>query len=162
MKNGWILIISFVVAIFFMTGRPINLYGKNLKKGPRLACVTGLLFGPGGYLPDPGGLRIVNQKNIVVGDASEVFEIFEGTGPAPEYDDWRGLLCKDDWVNTGCSQVNYGDADIGFPGSTGECSSYQPYDVDLRQIMNGCIVDDEEFCNMGIFTTCCKIVVGSE
>lgn len=166
MKKGWIVIISFVVVMFFMTGQPITLYGQGqgLKKGwPILACVTGAFYGPGDYLAYPGEVRIVNQRNIVVRDWSEIFDTFEGIGPAPEYDVWWGLLCKDNWVNTGCSQANYGDADIGFPGSTSGpdvCSSRQPYDVDLRQIMNGCIVDDEEFCNMVIFTTCCKIVIG--
>jgi hypothetical protein len=165
MKKGWVLIISFVVAVVFMTGQPITLYGKNLKGVPKLACVTGALYGPGQYLAYPGQVGIVNQRNIVVGIWSEVFDIFEATGPAPEFDKWWGLVCKDDWVNTGCSQANYGDADIGFPGSPSgpsECLSPQPYDIDLRQIYNGCVVDDEEFCNMVIFTTCCKIVVVSE
>ncbi len=92
---------------------------------------------------------ISNQKNIDVSNWSNVFNAIYvqenpySEDPYPENLYW-GLQCKDEWVNTGCSQSN----DSSLPNE----------DRDIPQYDNGCFSGKEEIENVDIWTTCCKTV----
>ena len=125
---------------------PITLSGSIENETSKLACVTAA-YEPAGTPPD--NVWITNQKNIEVDDWNDVFEIvteYRDTGEDELELNW-GLKCKDEWVNTGCSQevdidsMVEDDADI---------------DIDVEQINNGCLSDDEEYEYVVIYTTCCK------
>ena len=112
---------------------------------PQLACVTGA-FENETY--DPNDIRyrllITNQKNIVISNSAEVFTSYENTTDI-DPEKWRwGLSCTEDWANTGCVSSSY--------------SNPVYIDVDVSQYSNGCHSDNEEYGNVTIFTTCCKIV----
>ncbi|GBD97612.1 MAG TPA: hypothetical protein ENG83_01555 [Nitrospirae bacterium] len=123
-----LVVISIMVSIVFLASAAHALDFK-------LSCVTASMK-KGSDSDDD--IHITNQKNIEVSHWSEVFiaDTYDGGRDA-----W-GLICKDDWVNTGCSQ-----------GSNG-----WPIDTDVLQYDNGCFSDDEELENLSIFTTCCKII----
>ena len=111
----------------------------------KLACVTGA-FENETYDPNDIHYRLLltNQKNIVISDPAEVFTSYvDTTDPDPENMKW-GLTCTEDWVNTGCTASSY--SVTVYP------------DVDVPQYFNGCHSDNEEYGNVTIFTTCCKIV----
>jgi hypothetical protein len=108
----------------------------------QLACVTAAMAYDGQIDPK---IQITNQKNITVNNWSDIFDVkYSGQHYPPLGDDNWGLLCKDDWVNTGCSHENNSESEIN--------------DTDTPQVMNGCFSDDEELANLSIFVTCCKIV----
>lgn len=105
---------------------------------PQLACVTGMFTA--GAMDDP---VITNQINVSISDPYKVFTTYD----APDIDDhpW-GLLCNDGWINTGCSQRNDGDID-----TTND-------DLDAAQQDNGCFSDDDEYGELWLYTTCCKVI----
>jgi hypothetical protein len=110
----------------------------------KLACVTGALNKESTVT---GDAFITNQKNIEISHWSEVFTIFYAPDSGGS-GDW-GLICKEDWINTGCSQQT--------SGTVGEHPDN--FDVDIRQFNNGCFSDSRnEFNYLTIFTTCCKIM----
>lgn len=107
----------------------------------KLACVTGRMSYPPG---SDANIIITNQKNVNVSDWSEVFHA-QYFNP-PDEISW-GLFCKDEWINTGCSQ----HIDTAL-------LSGQEFDLDIDQYANGCFSDDEEKPYLELFITCCKIM----
>jgi hypothetical protein len=105
-------------------------------KIPQLVCVTG------GFavntMTDPS---ITNQINIAISDPAEVFTSFNepGTDDHP----W-GLRCNDGWINTGCSSSTEGKIENN--------------DLDVYQHDNGCSSDNNEYGNLMLYTTCCKVI----
>ncbi|MDY6839835.1 MAG: hypothetical protein SWH78_17895 [Thermodesulfobacteriota bacterium] len=120
---------------------PITLYGSTEEMTSKLACVTGSIEPETGF----SVVEIRNQQNIIIDDWTTVFDIVELTDEdgGPIY----GLVCRDGWVNTGCSIDIEGQGD--FPNSV----------VDISQHNNGCYSEYNDNQTMTIYTTCCKIVV---
>lgn len=128
---------------------PIVLNGDSGGSGGqvgKLACVTGRMSYPPNQEP-AAQIIITNQRNVVVDDWSEVFAARYFN---PPNDISWGLFCKDEWVNTGCSQ----HIDTAL-------LSGQDFDLDVDQYANGCFSDDEELPYLELFTTCCRVVTVS-
>ena len=106
---------------------------------PRLACVTGRFTA--GAMNDP---VITSQVNISINNPYAVFTTFDQ--PNVKDHPW-GLRCNNGWINTGCSQRNDGKI-----GSTND-------DLDAMESDNGCSSDNDEYGELWLYTTCCKIVV---
>lgn len=133
---------------------PITLGGPASIQMVKLACVTAAhgYHDQGEPSEDPFVI-ITNQKNILINDPTEVFDVvWIPVGNNPDSDFEWGLACKDGWIVIGCSAGTVGDADVGMY-KTG-----QPFDTDLKQVMNRCTSDDEEYQAMTLFVTCCKNV----
>lgn len=125
---------------------PIILNGNSGGSGGqvgKLACVTGRMSYPPESEPS-AHIIITNQRNVVVSDWTEVFHAQYSDPPEEKY--W-GLFCKDEWINTGCSQ----HIDTAL-------LSGQEFDLDVDQYANGCFSDDEELPYLELFITCCKIM----
>ncbi|XOF33747.1 MAG: coiled-coil domain-containing protein [Candidatus Electrothrix sp. YB6] len=105
---------------------------------PQLACVTGMFIGGSMNAPE-----ITNQMNISISDPFEVFTTYDN--PGADDHPW-GLFCNDGWINTGCSQRNDGDIE-----TTND-------DLDVQQDNNGCSSDNDEYGELWLYTTCCKII----
>lgn len=119
---------------------PVVLSDIIIKPQAQIACVTGAF---GRIEPSNGDIIIMNEQNIDISSPDDVFQTYSSS---PEFVDdiqW-GLRCKDGWVNTGCSIS----------------ADHNQY-YDNPQYDNGCHSDDEEYYDVLIFTTCCKVVYGS-
>ena len=112
----------------------------DLANAPKsqLACVTGMFTA--GAMDDP---IITNQVNISINDPYEVFNTFDDPGA---HDHPWGLRCNDGWINTGCSQRNDGKIDT------------TNNDLDAMQSDNGCSSDNDEYGELWLYTTCCKVI----
>ena len=112
----------------------------DLANAPKsqLACVTGMFTA--GAMDDP---VITSQMNTSINDPYEVFNTFDD--PDAHDHPW-GLLCNDGWINTGCSQRNEGKIETTHN------------DLDVMQADNGCSSDNDEYGELWLYTTCCKMI----
>jgi len=117
----------------------------------KLACVTGSITkgseGNGDIEVD-----VTHEQNISISEWSEVFDAYIIPSPDEPWGYEWGLLCKDDWTNTGCSQKT------DFHLSTVDIWAENLFDLDIRQSDNGCRGDNEEYLFVTIYTTCCRII----
>ncbi len=123
----------------------VTLSGGAVGEGQtgKLACVTAGMRYP---TETSAEFFLLNRKNIDVTDWSDVFNaIYIQPSPYHPESTYWGLQCKDDWINTGCSQSSTDGVNAGG-------------DRDLPQYDNGCYSDNEEELKLVVITTCCKIV----
>jgi hypothetical protein len=95
------------------------------------------------YCNDPFSFTITNPSPTET-QPDQIFDVFcQSPPPGPPFGGdpvaW-GLVCKEGWMNTGCT----GTTASGF-------------DLDIVQMLNGCFSDDEEYTRVSIFATCCKV-----